>query len=208
MIKEALLKKGLKLKTTSIYFIGDRGKFSEKEITKQAELDNAKAIAETAKKSMGSDVGEAALDEIKLLALNALNLKEERDMILKFIEKEMQAIAPNFSKLAGELLAARLLAEAGGLKKLALMPSSTIQILGAEKALFRHLKNRNAKPPKHGFILMHPMVQKVPRGKKGKMARALAGKLAIAAKGDYFGKKDNHEKLQKDLEKRFNALKS
>ncbi|MDP6670487.1 MAG: hypothetical protein QGI60_01575, partial [archaeon] len=77
----------------------------------------------------------------------------------------------------------------------------------AEKALFRHLKNRSAQPPKHGFIFTHPLVQKASRNNRGKMARALAGKLAIAAKEDYFGKTDISKQLLDSLEKRFAQLK-
>jgi nucleolar protein 56 len=143
-----------------------------------------------------------------LLALNALRLKEERESLLKFIEQEMAAIAPNFSKIAGPLLAARLLAEACSLKRLAVLPSSTIQLLGAEKALFRHLRNRQAKPPKYGLIYTNAFVQKTPRKNRGKMARALAGKLSIAIREDYFGKKDISKALLQGLEKRLCALKS
>tara|TARA_Y100000310_G_C20688495_1_gene820676 strand:- start:264 stop:1067 length:804 start_codon:yes stop_codon:yes gene_type:complete len=191
-----------------VYFIGDKSKFSEKTIGDNTELKNAKTIVEKAKKSMGSSIDDSSLKELQLLALNALNLREERDFLMKFIDIEMSAIAANFSKIAGSMLAAKLLAEAGSLRRLAMAPSSTIQMLGAEKALFRHLKNRAAKPPKHGFILMHPFVQKVPRKNKGKMARALAGKLSIAVKEDYFGKKDISKELQTSLENRFEQLKS
>ncbi len=190
-----------------VYFVGERGKFSEKGVKEQAGEKNVKRIVAAAKKSMGSAIEEGMLKEVQLLALNALNLREERDFLLRFIEKEMEAVAGNFSKVAGALLAAKLLGEAGSLRKLALMPSSTIQLLGAEKALFRHLRNKQVKPPKHGLIYMHPLVQKVARGNRGKMARALAGKLGIAAKADYFGKTDIAAKLQQDLEQRFNQLK-
>lgn len=190
------------------YFLGERVKFNEKGIAEAIGECDSKRIAEAARSSMGSAIESSALDEIKLLALNALNLKEEREFLLQFIENEMLSIAPNFSKVAGALLAARLLAEAGSLKKLAIAPSSTIQVLGAEKALFRHFKNRDAKPPKHGLIFMHPMLQKVSRDNRGKMARALAGKLSIAVRADYFGKRDISKQLQQELEKRFEELKA
>ncbi len=190
-----------------IYFLGDRKEFTEKKV-KEHLPDKADSVVKAAAKSMGSKVDEAVLGEIRLLALNALQLREERDVLLKFIESEMDAVAKNFSEVAGCLLGAKLLGEAGSLEKLAMMPSSTIQLLGAEKALFRHLKNRSAKPPKHGFILMHPLVQKTPRKNKGKMARALAGKLSIAARSDFFGKKGISPKLIKELENRQNELKT
>jgi len=189
-----------------IHLVGNREKFTEKAVEEHAGEKTEKVIA-AAKKSMGSPIDAASLKEVQLLARNALNLREERDVLLKFIEKEAKELVPNLTELAGALLAARLLGEAGSLKRLALLPSSTVQLLGAEKALFRHLKNRQAKPPKHGFILMHQLVQKAPRGMRGKMARALAGKLSIAARADYFGKRKIAEKLQKDLDKRFKELK-
>ena len=189
-----------------IYFVGDRANFDEKAVEEQVG-ENALTVIAAAKNSMGSPIDEPALKELQLLALNALNLKEEREFLLKFLEKEMNEIAPNFYAVAGTVVSAKLLAEAGSLKRLALMPSSTIQILGAEKALFRHLRDHAAKPPKHGFIFMHPLVQKAPQGNRGKMARALAGKLAIAAKEDYFGKTDISKKLLASLEKRFAQLK-
>ena len=188
-----------------IYFVGERKNFTEKKVAEHEEK-NVKKVVETAKKSMGSDFEETAMKEIQLLALNALNIKEERDYLLKFIENEMVKVASNFAKVAGTMLAARLLDEAGSLKKLAFMPSSTMQVLGAEKALFRHLRNKQAKPPKHGLIFMHPFVQKVPKNKRGKMARAIAGKLCIAAKEDFFGKKDISKNLDKSLQARFAQL--
>ena len=191
-----------------IYFVGEKSKFTEKNVEENAGKENAKRISEAARKSMGSSIEENSLKEIQLLALNALNLKEERDFLLKFVEGEMNSIAPNFSIIAGPLLAARLLAEAGSLKGLAIMPSSTIQLLGAEKALFRHFKNKQAKPPKHGLIFMHAMLQKTPKDHKGKMARALAGKLSIAARADYFGKRNIAAELQAGLQKRFDEIKT
>ena len=173
----------------------------------QAENAMAKAIVDAAKKSMGSPIEDKVLKEVQLLALNALNIKEERIVLEKFIESEMQDIAPNFSKIAGPMLAARMLEEAGSIKKLALMPSSTIQMLGAEKALFRHLKNHSVKPPKHGLIFMHSLIQKAGRDNRGKMARALAGKLSIAVRADYFDKRDISKGLQESLDKRFAQLK-
>ncbi len=189
-----------------IYFVGNREKFTNENVTEQFP-EKAEKIVNAAAKSMGSDIQEPALKEIQLLALNSLQLKEERAFLITFIESEMLEVAKNFSAVAGPLLAAKLLGEAGSMKRLAVLPSSTIQLFGAEKALFRHLKNRQVKPPKHGFIFMHPLVQKTPRKNKGKMARALAGKLAIAAREDFFGEKDISEGLLKGLEQRFEELK-
>ena len=190
--------------------IGDKKEISEKNVSKALGVEGkerAKAVEEKAKSSMGSAVPARALKEMQLLASNALVLKEERKELQAFIEEEMQKLAPNFSRLAGEVLGARLLASAGGLKQLAIKPGSTMQLLGAEKALFRHLKNRNSKGPKYGFIYGHPIVKKALPKNKGKMARTLASKLVLAARADYFGsKRDVAKEMLACLEKRAKEL--
>jgi nucleolar protein 56 len=91
--------------------------------------------------------------------------------------------APNLSSLLGPDLTARMLAQAGGLERMARLPASTIQVLGAERAFFEHLRGR-APPPRHGLLFVHPAIQSAPRAERGKLARALAGKAAIAARLD------------------------
>ena len=165
-------------------------------------------VEEKAKKSMGSPVQKKALEELQLLASNALSLKSGRKRLQEFIEKEMEKLAPNFSKIAGGVLGARLMANAGGLKQLAMMPASTMQLLGAEKALFRHLKNKKINGPKYGFIYGHSFVKQVPSKNKGKVARSVASKLVLAARADYFGnKRDVSKEMIADLEKRVAKLK-
>lgn len=102
------------------------------------------------------------------------------------IERAMPRRAPNLSALLGPLLAARLVAQAGGLDRLARLPASTVQVLGAEKAFFEHLRGR-APPPRHGLLFLHPAIQGAPRRSRGKLARALAGKVSIAARLDRQG---------------------
>ncbi len=187
---------------------GDRKSIKAKGLEKAlGESEKAKKLEEKAASSMGSDIPKRALEEIRQLAANALKLKEERRKLEKFVEKEMQGHARNFSELAGPILGARLLAAASGLKPLALMPASTIQLLGAEKALFRHLRNKKSRGPKYGFIYGHPLVKKVPGKNRGKMARSLAGKLSLTARADYFGnKKDIAKEMGQELEKRAEKL--
>jgi len=93
---------------------------------------------------------------------------------------------PSVSALVGPLLAARLCVEAHGRQRLARLPSGTVQVLGAEKAFFQHLKTGSS-PPKHGHIFMHPWISRSPRWVRGKIARMLAGKISIAARLDAFG---------------------
>ena len=188
--------------------LGERQGISAKKLSKLlGESEKAELVEEKAKKSMGSPLPKKALQEIKLLAQNALSLKEERKKLQQFIEVEMEALAPNFSKIAGPVLGARLLAAASGLKQLAMMPSSTMQLLGAEKALFRHLRNKKSKGPKYGLIYGHALVKKMPGKHKGKLARSLASKLVLAARADYFGsKKDVAKEMLAGLEAREKQL--
>jgi nucleolar protein 56 len=102
------------------------------------------------------------------------------------LETAVPRHAPNLSGLLGPTLAARLIAQAGGLHRLARLPASTIQVLGAERAFFEHLRGR-APPPRHGLLFLHPTVQGAPKRLRGKLARALAGKAAIAARRDSEG---------------------
>ena len=98
----------------------------------------------------------------------------------------MKKIAPNLSAILGTSVGARILARAGSIKSLAIMPASTIQVLGAEKALFRSLKT-GSQPPKHGLLFQHSLVHAAPRWQRGKIARAVAAKAAIAARVDFHG---------------------
>jgi nucleolar protein 56 len=152
--------------------------------------------------SMGrelSDIDKAPVVEL----INAIRtLNELKTSTRSYIEQLMKIYCPNLIELAGPTIGAKLLEHTGSLKKLAMLPASTIQILGAEKALFRHLKS-GAKPPKYGFIHDHNFIQSGPRKEQGKRARALADKLSLAAKLDFFKGEFLAPKLKKDLEARF-----
>jgi len=123
------------------------------------------------------------------------------------IEKDMKRIAPNITNIVGPLIGARLISHSNGIIKLATMPASTIQILGAEKALFRY-KKEGGKPPKHGVIFQHSIINRTPREYRGKIARTFASKIAIAAKADAFTKRDISKELKKDLDKRIKKIKN
>jgi len=99
------------------------------------------------------------------------------------VESATPERTPNLVALLGPAQTARLLAQAGGLDRLARLPASTVQVLGAERAFFEHLRGR-APPPRHGLLFLHPAIQSAPRGERGKLARALAGKVSIAARLD------------------------
>ncbi|MFA5357570.1 MAG: hypothetical protein WC308_01470 [archaeon] len=141
---------------------------------------------------------EKSLVQVSELQKNLDAIKEERKNLQNFIDGAMAEELPNFSSIAGSVVGAKMLSEAGSKRKLAFMPSSTMQLLGAKKALFNHLKKKG-KCPKHGFLFNHSLLQKLPREKRGKAARIIAGKLSIAAKKDYFGGAFSPD-LMKDVE--------
>jgi nucleolar protein 56 len=134
-------------------------------------------------------------------------VSKEMKKLEKQIEKDMEIIAPNISRITGPLIGARIISIAGGINKVAFMPASTIQILGAEKALFRY-KKEGGRPPKHGVIFQHNLINKSPRKIRGKIARVLATKIAIAAKADAFTKKDISGVLKDDLERRVREIRN
>ena len=143
-------------------------------------------------------------DLLEDLAVSRLNLKEKRDLLEDYIEEKMHSTAPNISSLAGPLLGARLILLAGGLENLSKMPSSTIQVLGTSKALFRHLE-KGTPPPKHGIIFRHPLIHGAPPWQRGKISRVFSSKLSIAARIDCYSGKLNEE-LSKDLQRRVGEI--
>jgi nucleolar protein 56 len=148
--------------------------------------ERAQLIAKAAGLSMGADISGTDLEQIKILAEDILELYDLRKNMEEYVDKTMEEMAPNVRAVAGALLGARMIAIAGSLQNLAMRPASTIQVLGAEKALFRSLKT-GARPPKHGLIFQHTLLHDAKRWQRGKIARVIAGKLAIAARADAFG---------------------
>jgi nucleolar protein 56 len=187
--------------------LGDKSNFTLEALDKEdVPKAKAEAIAKVAAASMGADVAEEDLTQIQALSRDVLGLYELRKAMEAYLEKTMSEVAPNTQALVGSLLGARLIAVAGGLRNLALRPASTIQVLGAEKALFRSLKT-GARPPKHGLIFQHTLLHDAKRWQRGKIARALAGKLAIAIRADAFGGgKYVGDALKADLEKRLEEI--
>lgn len=186
--------------------LGVRENFTAEKLEKEG-LPKLKAeqIAKSAQTSMGADLAEVDLAQIQALSRTVLNLYELRQRLEDYIDSAMEEVAPNIKALSGALLGARLIALAGGLTNLAKMPASTLQVLGAEKALFRSLKT-GTKPPKHGIIFQHAFLHEAKKWQRGKIARALAGKLAIAARTDAFGGRYIGEELRADLEKRVEEI--
>lgn len=160
-------------------------------------------------KKIDSTGAEVTEDEIDLFKSFAKVIKEKmmlKEQLESYVEGKMRKYSPNLTALTGPKLGGELISAAGSLKDLAMMPSSTVQVLGAEKSLFKHLK-KGTPPPKHGYILQHPYVHKTDKDLRGKVARAFANKIVIAARIDYFGDEDKSEKLKSQLEKRIKEIK-
>lgn len=172
--------------------IGDNKKF-----VKLLAEGKAKAIG----KLQGASYDSNFLELIMELARNAHELYELKEKLEKLMFKYVKEVMPNTSYVIGEKLAAKLLEEAGSLEKLAKMPSSTIQVIGAEKALFMHLLGKG-KSPKHGIIFLSEYIQKTPEKKRGRVARILALKISKAVKLDYFdeGKVFKGDEIKRELE--------
>jgi len=149
--------------------------------------------------TMGADIPKVHVDEILLLARQVRELFRLREQHETYLQKVMQKYCPNVMELAGVTLGAKLIELGKGLKHLALLPASTIQLLGAEKALFRHIKT-GARSPKHGIIINHPLIQNAAKTSKGKAARMLADKISLCARLDYFKGEFKAKEYRKELE--------
>jgi nucleolar protein 56 len=186
--------------------LGWRSNFTTENLEKEGfPKGKAQAITNSAQTSMGADIDDRDLKEIQELCTNTLELYKIRHTLEEYIDVTTGEVAPNIKDLVGASLGARLISIAGSLQNLAKMPASTIQVLGAEKALFRALRT-GAKPPKHGIIFQHPAIHQAQRWQRGKIARALAGKLAISARIDAFTGKYAGEELKKSFEKRVTEI--
>lgn len=141
------------------------------------------AIKAAAEVSMGTEITDEDLETIRALAEEVVAFTEYRAQLSSYLGSRMQAIAPNLTLLVGELVGARLIAHAGSLMNLAKSPASTIQILGAEKALFRALKTKHD-TPKYGIIYHASLVGQATGKNKGKIARMLATKTALGLRMD------------------------
>ncbi|ROW10685.1 hypothetical protein VPNG_05079 [Cytospora leucostoma] len=141
------------------------------------------AVKSAAEVSMGTEISEEDLENITMLADHVVRYTEVRQQLSSYLEARMKAIAPNLTELVGTLVGARLIAHAGSLMSLAKSAGSTIQILGAEKALFRALKTKHA-TPKYGLIYHSSLVGQATGKNKGKIARQLAAKTALGVRAD------------------------
>ena len=162
---------------------------------------------EDAQKSMGGDYSKSDVLEMQRFAVLIDSMYSHRKALESYIKVKSEQIMPNACQLISPTLAARILADAGSLEKISKMPSSTIQVMGAEKALFRHIQGQGPSP-KHGLIFQSPLINQAQKKVRGKRSRILASKLSIAFRMDYFDKKlTGGKKLKEDLDKKLSNIK-
>jgi nucleolar protein 56 len=190
-----------------VHSLGSRESFSFDALAKLGiPQDKATQISESAEKSSGAEMSGTDLEWLREVCGTVLELYGLREAAEKYTDKIMGEVAPNMTSVLGAVLSAKLISMAGGLENVAKMPSSTLQVLGAEKALFRTLKT-GARPPKHGIIFQYAAIHQSPKWLRGKIARAVAGKLAIAARMDVYGGGDKGQVLKEALDKKIVDLK-
>ena len=191
-----------------ISVLGKRDNFTYDKIDQEFGFKEAriKMLQNLASQSMGADID---LSIIKKYADEILSLDDFTQELEEYLDTLMEQVAPNLLALVGGLIGAKLIAKAGSLKKLAFMPASRVQLLGAEKALYRFLKT-GEKRPKHGLIFQWNLIRGSKPWNRGKISRVISGKIGISAKVDYFGgefvadvlSKDINEKIQ-EIEKKY-----
>jgi len=156
--------------------------------------------------SVGAELDPDDMRAVMNLAETLCMIYDDRDRTEGYISGIVENVCPNMCAILGGPLSGRLISLAGGLERLSSLPSSTIQLLGAEKAMFRHLRS-GKKPPKHGVIFQHPDVHRAPYWQRGNIARALAGKVLIAAKVDCYGGDFSGDALNEQFKRRVEEIK-
>lgn len=172
-----------------VRIIKDKSKLTEDSIpsinTVLLDEDRARDVLDAARSSMGTDVSPVDLINIELFAARVVSLAEYRANLHSYLTSKMHAVAPNLAALIGDQVGARLISHAGSLTSLAKYPASTVQILGAEKALFRALKTKG-KTPKYGLLYHSTFIGRAKQKNKGRISRYLANKCSIASRMDCF----------------------
>ncbi|KAA3472792.1 putative nucleolar protein 5-2 [Gossypium australe] len=192
----------------AVKLMGDRANAAKLDFSEILPEEVETEVKEAAVISMGTEINDLDLINIKELCDQVLNLAEYRAQLYDYLKSRMNTVAPNLTALVGELVGARLIAHGGSLLNLAKQPGSTVQILGAEKALFRALKTKHS-TPKYGLIYHASLVGQAAPKHKGKISRSLAAKAALAIRCDALGDdQDNSMGLENraKLEARLRAL--
>jgi nucleolar protein 56 len=169
------------------------------------ERNNLEPFQEMAENSTGMHITEKDAEILENFVQSLKNQQDTIESLEDYIENIAKNKMSNTSILLGPILAARIVNLAGGLEDLAKKPASTVQVLGAEKALFRHLR-KGGNPPKHGILFEHDLVSPLPSKQRGKMARFLANKTVMAARIDQYGNKNKGEELREECQQKFEEL--
>lgn len=190
-------------------FIGDKKTLSDDRLHDLAavvndDADIAQSIIDAARVSMGQDISEADMDNVVDFAKRVVSLSNYRKSLSAYLISKMSIVAPNLAALIGETVGARLISHAGSLTNLSKYPASTVQILGAEKALFRALKTKG-NTPKYGLIYHSSFIGRAGQKNKGRISRFLANKCSIASRIDNFSESPTTkfgDALRKQVEER------
>ncbi|MCJ7478768.1 MAG: NOP58 family protein [Candidatus Nanohaloarchaeota archaeon QJJ-7] len=185
--------------------ISDNGEFAGT-VAEDADRGDKEDYRSLAEGSTGMDITGRDAEILEKLAGELEEGYRLREEVESYVQELAEEVAPNLSAVLGPVLAARVISLAGSLEKLAKMPSSTVQVLGAEKAMFRHVRGEGD-APKHGVLFMHEYVRKVSQEEQGKMARVLANKASIAARLDQYGDDYRGDKLRGEVKETFEEIK-
>jgi nucleolar protein 56 len=195
-----------RIKYANVVMLLDRDDIDEKELASLIGEKKASEVKAAAGGSLGAKLSQDDISQCMALAKSIISLDKQRAKYEEYQKELAEELCPNISEVAGPEVAAKLVSHMGSLSKLALLPASAVQVIGAEKALFKHLKNRKIPPPKHGIIFQHPRVSSSPKKVRGKIARTLANKITLAAKADAFSKRSISGKIKKDFDERYKQI--
>ncbi len=192
-----------KLQFASAALIIDRDNLDEKALAAVLGQKRASELAASSKSSLGAKLSPKDHSECLAMARMIVSMEKLRGDLEGYQKELAGELCPNMTVVGGADIAAKLVSHVGSLSRLAMLPASAIQVLGAEKALFKHLRNRRVPPPKHGIIFQHARISSSPKSVRGKIARALANQLSLAAKADAFSKRDLSAALKQKFDSRF-----
>jgi nucleolar protein 56 len=192
-----------KLQFATAALIIDRENIDEKALASELGQNRASELAAASKSSLGAKLSPKDHSECLSLARMIISMDKLRKDYEGYQKELAQELCPNMTEVGGADISAKLVSHVGSLTRLAMLPASAIQVLGAEKALFKHLRNKRVPPPKHGIIFQHARISSSPKSVRGKIARALANQLSLAAKADAFSKRRISPDLKKKFDERF-----
>ncbi|MFH0884366.1 MAG: hypothetical protein V1861_01505 [Candidatus Micrarchaeota archaeon] len=195
-----------KMQYCNAALIIDRDNVDEKGISAVLGQKRASELLASSKNSLGAKLSQKDHSECLSMARSILALDKLRKDYEAYQKELANELCPNMSEVGGADIAAKLVSHVGTLSRLAILPASAIQVLGAEKALFKHLKNKRVPPPKHGIIFQHVRISSSPKAVRGKIARVLANQLCLAAKADAFSKRNISAMLKKKFDDRYEQI--